>query len=90
MCFYSVEGKTQAHMKPIGKNKNKKTKLLLLFAKLAAFNFLDLLGAEDQQAVLEAAHLTRGGFSRSRGRGQRLLPVPCGIGKRTKGSVISK
>lgn len=52
-------------------------KFLLLFAKLAAFNFLDLLGAEDQHAVLKAAHLTCGGFSRSRGLGRLLPLVPC-------------
>lgn len=68
-------------MTPIGKTKKK---LLPLFAQLGTFNFLDLLGAEDQHAVLEAAHLTRGGFPRRRGRGQRPLLVPCGVGRRTK------
>lgn len=58
------------------------THILLLFACPAAFDFLDLLGAQDQHAILEAAHLTCGGFSSSRGHGQRLLLVPCGVEKR--------
>lgn len=44
-----------------------------LFSSLVAFDLLDLLGAEEQHAVLEAAHLTRGGCART--RGYSCLPV---------------
>lgn len=47
----------------------------LLSASLSAFDFLDLAGAQDQHAVLEAAHLTRG--RRPQTGGRRLL-VPGG------------
>lgn len=51
----------------------------LLPASLPAFNFLDLAGAEDQHAVLEAAHLAGGGPGSRGGR----LPVPGGrVGER--------
>lgn len=66
-------------------NLDTKYKPLPLFARLAAFNFLDLLGAEDQHAVFKAAQLTRGGFSRTR-RHPRLLRVPCRVGDAQKWS----
>lgn len=82
--FLQRWGKNKGTHETNWKNKKKQNKLLPLFAQLATFNFLDLLGAEDQHAVLEAAHLTRGGFPRRRGCGQRPLLVPCGVGRRTK------
>lgn len=52
---------------------------MLLSVSLSAFDFLDLAGAQDQHAVLEAAHLTRGRRPQTRGR---CLLVPGGrVGK---------
>lgn len=77
MGYYYGQNTTTCSLETKWENQN----LLLLFGSPAAFDSLDLLGAEDQHAVLEAAHLTRGGFSSRGGRGQLFPLVPCGVEK---------